>query len=184
MLEETPFFVVGPDVIDDFSPAVEDGHTFEANARKKAFHYSQRVDHLVLADDSGLEVDALKGEPGVRSARLGGVSATDADRVRLILARMEQVPWEERGARFRCSIAIARRGKLLASFDGSVEGRITFEPEGSDGFGYDPIFLFEDMRMTFAEMTQQEKERVSHRGQALERAVGWLEEYAILHGDK
>ncbi|UCF69264.1 MAG: RdgB/HAM1 family non-canonical purine NTP pyrophosphatase [Acidobacteriota bacterium] len=177
LLEETPFTVVGAELIADLQAPVEDGATFRANAVKKALHYSRLVDSLVLADDSGLEIDALDGQPGVRSARLGGPSATDADRVRLILSKMESVPWERRTARFRCEIAIAQRGEVLASFDGSVEGRIAFEPEGSAGFGYDPIFFYEPMRMTFAAMTAEEKHHVSHRGKALERAVDWLKHW-------
>ncbi|MBP7147604.1 MAG: RdgB/HAM1 family non-canonical purine NTP pyrophosphatase [Acidobacteria bacterium] len=176
----------GPDFIGRLPAAVEDAPTFEGNARKKALQYSAHLrsfrshrDDLVLADDSGLEIDALDGEPGVRSARLGGPSATDADRVRLVLRRMESVPWERRTARFHCvvAIALARHGEILASFSGVVEGLIAFEPKGSGGFGYDPIFFYPEAGMTFAEMTPEEKDSVSHRGQALERAVGWLRDY-------
>ena len=173
-LEGTPWRVLGPEAIENLPAPVEDGATFEANARKKAIHYSRLVDHLVLADDSGLEIDALGGWPGVRSARVGGPGATDEDRIRLVLARMEDVPWERRSARFRCVLAIARRGEVLATFDGVVEGKIALEPEGGGGFGYDPIFFYPQMNRTFAEMTPAEKDSVSHRGQALDRAVGWL----------
>ena len=178
MLADAPFHVVGPELIGDLEAPAEDGATFEANARKKAIHYSRLVEHLVVADDSGLEVDALRGEPGVRSARLGGHAASDADRVRLILSKLEGVPWEERGARFRCVLAVARRGVVLETFEGVVEGRIAFEPAGAEGFGYDPIFFYEPAEMTFAEMTAVEKNRVSHRAQALERAAGWLADWA------
>ncbi len=181
LLSETRYRVIGPEVIHKFAPAKEDGDTYEANAIKKAYHYSCVIRSLVLADDSGLSVDALGGEPGIRSARAGGVAATDADRVRLILSRMENVPWEKRTARFHCSIAVALQGKPLATFSGSVEGMISFEPAGSAGFGYDPIFYYPQMDMTFAEMTAEEKDHISHRGQALERARAWLEEYAILN---
>ena len=177
LLVESGLRVVGPELVAEMSAPVEDGRTFQANARKKAIYYSRAVDSLVIADDSGLEIDALGGEPGVRSARLGGASATDDDRVRLVLRRMEGVPWERRGARFRCVIAIAQRGEVLADFEGSVEGRITYEPQGGEGFGYDPIFYFPPMDRTFADMTRAEKERVSHRGQALESAVAWLLEH-------
>jgi XTP/dITP diphosphohydrolase len=168
--------VVGPEVIRDLPSAVEDGATFRDNAVKKALHYSRYVDGLVLADDSGLEVDALGGRPGVRSARLGGPSASDADRVRLVLNQLEGVEWERRRARFCCVIAVARTDDLLGTFDGQVEGRITFEPAGAAGFGYDPIFYYEPADMTFAAMAAEEKSQVSHRGQALERAVSWLTE--------
>lgn len=179
-LEGTPWRVLGPEAIEGLPAPVEDGATFEANARKKAIHYSRLVDHLVLADDSGLEIDALGGWPGVRSARVGGPGATDEDRIRLVLAKMEDVPWEERGARFRCVLAVARRGEVLATFPGEVSGRIALEPEGGGGFGYDPIFFYPPMNRTFAEMTPAEKDSVSHRGQALDRAVGWL--MALLEG--
>ena len=96
----------------------------------------------------------------------------------MVLRRMEGVPWEERTARFRCVVAIARRGEVLVDFDGVVEGLITFEPQGGEGFGYDPIFYFAPMDRTFSEMTREEKDRVSHRGQALEGAVTWLKENA------
>jgi XTP/dITP diphosphohydrolase len=168
------FAVVGPDRIRQLAAPVEDGSTFRANAVKKALHYSRLVDLPVLADDSGLEVDALDGRPGVRSARLGGPSASDADRVRLILSQLERVPWEDRTARFRCVIAIAWQDEVLEEFEGAVEGRIAFEPAGAAGFGYDPIFYHEVMGRTFSELTSEEKHSVSHRGQALERAVGWL----------
>lgn len=183
-LEGHRFAVFGPESIERFPAPVEDGATFEANARKKAIHYSRHVEALILADDSGLEIDALGGEPGVRSARLGGPSATDTDRVHLVLRKLEGVPWERRTARFRCVLAFARNNQVLAAFDGSCEGRIAFEPAGGAGFGYDPIFYFPPMDRTFAEMTREEKDHVSHRGQALDRAVGWLIEEAARSGAK
>ncbi|MDH3284400.1 MAG: RdgB/HAM1 family non-canonical purine NTP pyrophosphatase [Acidobacteriota bacterium] len=177
LLEGRPVKVIGPSLMKGLQAPVEDGATFEANAVKKALHYSRLVEHIVLADDSGLEVEALDGKPGVRSARLGGPAATDADRVRLVLHMLEDVPWEQRTARFRCAIALARRGNLLEAFSGSVEGLIKFEPEGASGFGYDPVFFYPPEGKTFAEMTPEEKHRVSHRGQALARAVGWIESW-------
>jgi XTP/dITP diphosphohydrolase len=174
LLEGVPLKIVGPSLMRGLTAPVEDGATFEANAVKKALHYSRLVKYTVLADDSGLEVDALDGKPGVRSARLGGPAATDADRVRLLLGMLEGVEWERRTARFRCAIAIARGGHLLATFDGAVEGVIAFEPEGASGFGYDPLFFYPDAGHTFAEMTPAEKHRVSHRGEALGQAVAWL----------
>ncbi|GAB4223424.1 MAG: XTP/dITP diphosphatase [Acidobacteriota bacterium] len=176
------FRVLEPDVLEPLGHPVEDGKTFADNARKKALFYSRQIDCLVMADDSGLEIDALGGEPGVRSARLGGPHATDEDRIRLVLRRLEDVPWERRTARFTCVIAIARRGEILKTFEGRVEGLIALEPAGGEGFGYDPIFWYPPMQRTFAEMLPAEKHRVSHRGQALERAVAWLRErYAADH---
>lgn len=181
LLAELPFAVEGSDALRAVPTPTEDGATFEANARKKAIHYSRYIDTLVIADDSGLEVDALDGAPGVRSARLAGPTASDTDRVRLIVRRLERVPWEKRTARFRCVLAVARNGDVLETFEGTVEGLISFEPRGAEGFGYDPIFYYPAAEMTFAEMTAVEKNRVSHRGQALERAIGWLREYAVSH---
>ncbi len=181
MLADLPYAVEGADVLPSVPAPTEDGATFEANARKKAIHYSRHVDTLVIADDSGLEIDALDGAPGVRSARLAGPTASDTDRVRLIVRRLERVPWEKRTARFRCVLAVALNEHVLETFEGTVEGLISFEPRGAEGFGYDPIFYYPAAEMTFAEMTAVEKNRVSHRGQALERALGWLREYAVSH---
>lgn len=183
MLADTPFHVVGPELMGDLPAPVEDGATFEANARKKAIQFARALPQglgidLVLADDSGLVIDALDGWPGVRSARVAGPAATDVDRTREVLRRMEGVPWEKRGARFKCVIAIAQRHRdVLATFHGEAEGRIALEPAGTEGFGYDPVFYYVPAEMTFAEMTAAEKNKVSHRGQALERAVGWLKEH-------
>lgn len=176
MLAASPIQVVDADIVKKISAPPEDGATFAANARKKAIHYSRHVALPVIADDSGLCVDALDGQPGVRSARLGGPAASDADRVRLVLRQLERVPWEKRTARFVCVLAIAKRGEVLACFDGQVEGMIDFEPKGSGGFGYDPIFFYPPAGKTFAELDPAEKDRVSHRAQALERAVAWLTE--------
>lgn len=160
-----------------FSAPHEDGRTFAANARKKALHYSRLVrNDLVVADDSGLEIDALDGQPGVRSARLGGPAATDLDRVRLILVKLAKVPLEQRTARFKCVIAIAKNDEVLRTFSGEVEGLIAFEPSGSSGFGYDPIFYFPPMNRTFADLTPAEKNSVSHRGAAMTQAIAWLAE--------
>lgn len=181
LLSDAPFRVIGPEVIANYPAPVEDGATFEANARKKALHYSALLhpDTLVLADDSGLEVDALGGQPGVRSARLGGPTASDADRVRLIMSRLETVPWERRAARFKCVLAVAQKHKdILATFEGEVEGRIAFEPAGAEGFGYDPIFFYLPLEMTFAQMNATEKNHVSHRGRALAKLGEWLVAWA------
>jgi XTP/dITP diphosphohydrolase len=187
LLEGAPFRVIGPDLIADLPAPVEDGRTFEANARKKALHYSMLreigLDALVLADDSGLEIDALQGRPGVRSARLGGPSATDADRVHRILAELEETPWERRTARFRCVLAVARRGKILATFEGRVDGRIAFEPAGADGFGYDPIFFFVPAEMTFAQMTAAETNHVRGVG-PLARPMGRRESATTLRANR
>ena len=135
------YHVLGLNDLPQARPSPEDGNTFEENARQKVIFYSQFSEHLTLADDSGLEVEALGREPGVHSARFLGETATDEQRYRQILALMESVPESERHARFVCCLALARRGKILQVFEGSVEGVISREPQGREGFGYDPIFL-------------------------------------------
>lgn len=150
---------------------VEDGATFEANAIKKAVHYSAYADDPVFADDSGLEVDALDGAPGVYSARFAGEGATDEANNRLLIDRLRGI--EERTARFVCVIAVARRGEVLATFRGAVEGRIVDDARGPNGFGYDPHFFHEPFGCTFGEASPERKMGVSHRGQALRALLEW-----------
>ena len=145
----------------------EKGETFAANAAAKAVEYSRLTDALTLADDSGLEVTALGGAPGVRSARYGAPSLSDEDRCRRLLKELEKVPWDDRKARFACVLALARAGSLIRTFQGTVEGRIAFEPRGAGGFGYDPIFYYPPLARTFGELSRPEKDLVSHRGHAL-----------------
>lgn len=158
--------VVGLEALADRSPVEETGTTFEENARQKAEGYSRRTELPVLAEDSGIEVDALGGEPGVYSARYGGEGLGDAERNRRLLDALDGVETARRTARFHSVIAIALRGETLATFDGVVEGRVLEEPRGSGGFGYDPIFLHAEAGC-FGELTTAEKQRWSHRGQAL-----------------
>lgn len=145
----------------------EDGMTFEENALKKARTLARFTGMATLADDSGLCVDALEGRPGVLSARYGGENASDPEKCALILEEMRSVPDGERGARFVCVIALVDPSKDERLFRGVCEGRITREPMGTEGFGYDPIFFYPEAGCTFAEMARQEKNRVSHRGRAL-----------------
>jgi XTP/dITP diphosphohydrolase len=160
--------VVGLDQLDDMTPVEETGTTFEENARIKAEGYSRRTDLLVLADDSGLEVDALDGAPGVESARYGGPGLDDAGRSRLLLDALKDVPDPaRRTARFRCVLAVARAGRTLATFSGVVQGRINEEPRGPNGFGYDPLFFHPPSGCTTAELSPGEKQQISHRGQAI-----------------
>ncbi|MBZ5638292.1 MAG: RdgB/HAM1 family non-canonical purine NTP pyrophosphatase [Acidobacteriia bacterium] len=163
--------VAGLEALTDRSPVEETGATFEENARIKAEAYSLRTDLEVLADDSGLEVDALHGEPGVRSARYGEADLDDGGRYRLVVERLRGVPPAMRTARFRCALAVARAGRALAVFEGAAEGRILDAPRGENGFGYDPIFFHEGTGRTFAELTRAEKEALSHRGQAIRRMI-------------
>ena len=166
---------------------IEDGLTFEANARKKAEHYSHYCEgEFVIADDSGLEVDALECAPGVRSARYAadehnphehaGNSDDEANNARL-LRELHDVPEEFRTGRFVCVIAVARNGHTLATFHGQAEGLILQAPRGSNGFGYDPLFFFPQIEKTFAELTAEEKAEHSHRGAAFRhRRFGALDQ--------
>jgi XTP/dITP diphosphohydrolase len=153
-------------------PPDETGATFEENAVGKAEYYGGFTDGYLFADDSGLEVDVLAGAPGVHSARYAGPDATDADNNALLLRRIQE--HADRSARFVCVIALAKDGKLVRTFRGSVEGRILDAPRGSGGFGYDPLFYYEPFGCTFGEAPIADKMRVSHRAQALETMFTFL----------
>jgi len=146
-------------------PPEENGATFEENAAAKAEYYGQYVDGYLFADDSGLEVDALGGAPGVHSARYAGPEATDQENNALLLDRLKGAA--ERSARFVCVIALVKDAMLLRTFRGVVEGRILHAARGSSGFGYDPLFYYEPFDCTFGEASLEGKMRVSHRAQAL-----------------
>ena len=152
----------------------ETGETFEANSTLKASTYARLSGLPTLADDSGLEVDALGGEPGVRSSRYAGDNATDADRVAFLLGRLQNEgrgPWR---ARFRCVIAIAWGHDEVELHSGVCEGMVIDTPRGSNGFGYDPVFLIPELGRTMAELSPAEKNRVSHRGMAVRKAAATL----------
>ena len=167
---------------------VEDGLTFEANARKKSEQYSLYAPgEIVIADDSGLEVDALGGAPGVHSARYAAgqphgaeSNADDEANNARVLQELVGIPPEQRTGRFVCLLAAARDGKTLAVFRGEAEGMILDTPRGTNGFGYDPLFYFPQIRKTFAELTPEEKARYSHRGAAFRKFLDWYD----LHGTK
>jgi XTP/dITP diphosphohydrolase len=156
----------------------EDGKTFEENAVKKAVSVSQYTGITALADDSGLEVDVLNGAPGVFSARYAGDSADDMANLKKLLREMENVPYEKRRARFVCCIAVAYKD-TVKTFFGYVEGSIGREPRGESGFGYDPIFYPEGFDRTFAQMSNEEKNTLSHRGKALREFQKYLKEKGI-----
>ena len=149
-------------------PIVEDADTFEGNALKKAKIIRDFTGEISLADDSGLIVDALNGEPGVYSARYGGENATDIDRYKLVLEQMRDIEDKKRAARFICAIAIALPDGRDFVTTGSCEGFITKEPSGSKGFGYDPVFYIPGLKKTMAQISLEEKNRISHRAKALE----------------
>jgi len=155
----------------------EDAATFEGNARKKALMLADALGEWVVADDSGLEIDALDGRPGVYSARYAGTDASDSEKCLKVLAELADVPEENRGARFRCTIAVARPGGVLFTVEGRCDGRIAREMKGAGGFGYDPIFFYPDRGCTFAQMSPEEKNSVSHRGRALELFKAELRKY-------
>ena len=147
----------------------EDGTTFRENAEKKALTVARATGLPALADDSGLEVDALGGAPGVRSARFAGEGADDRSNNRKLLDLLRGVPPERRTARFRCVLALAFPDGRVYTVEGTCEGRIVEDPAGEGGFGYDPLFLIPEEGRTFAQMTREEKNRISHRGRALSK---------------
>ncbi|KAA0258397.1 XTP/dITP diphosphatase [Deferribacter autotrophicus] len=161
------------DVINENVDVEESGATFEENAKLKGETLSKFVEGYIIADDSGLEVDALNGAPGVFSARFAGENATDEENNRLLLDKLKGVPLEKRGAKFVCVIALCKDGETVATFRGECEGRIAFEMRGSNGFGYDPLFLLSDGR-TMAELEAEEKNEISHRRKALEQLKFYL----------
>jgi len=167
-------------------PVVEDGQSFEDNARKKAEQYSLAAPgEIVLADDSGLQIDALQGAPGVHSARyaadnpeqVGPNTDDDANNTR-VLTELQGIPAERRTAQFVCVIVAARDGHALATFRGAAEWLILDHLQGTNGFGYDPMFYFPAIRKTFAELTADEKANYSHRGAAFRKALEWLDALA------
>jgi XTP/dITP diphosphohydrolase len=161
---------------------IEDGLTFEANAHKKAEEYSRAAPgEIVVADDSGLEVDALKGAPGVHSARYAAdqphtaeVNADDDANNARVLRELKGIPTERRTGRFVCVLAAARNGQTLATFRGTAEGVILTAPLGTNGFGYDPLFYFPAIGKTFAQLTPEEKALHSHRGVAFRALLEWM----------
>jgi XTP/dITP diphosphohydrolase len=158
----------------------EDGSSFVENAVLKARGVMRAAGLPTLADDSGLEVDALGGAPGVRSARYAGDGATDAERIALLLRNLREVPAGQRGARFRCAVAFVDPADpdRVEAREGQCEGRVLEAPRGSGGFGYDPVFLCDELGQTFAEADAEAKNRVSHRGRALRAMVPVLREAA------
>jgi len=152
----------------------EDGATFEANAVKKAVEHSRAFNGLVVADDSGICVDALGGAPGVASARYGGPGLDDVGRNGHLLDNLKDVDDPRRMGRFECVLALATAGRLIATFAGRVEGRILRQPQGANGFGYDPLFYYEPLGKSFGELTREEKAAVSHRGRALAKLSAYL----------
>ncbi len=157
----------------------ETGTTFRENAELKALAYARASGLLSLADDSGLEIDALGGAPGVYSARFAGVDTLYEERFRLIFEQLRGLPVAQRTARFRCVITIAEPSGYHQSVEGSIEGVITDVPRGANGFGYDPIFLVPELGKTTAEIPPEQKNQISHRGRAARLARTWLENWPL-----
>jgi len=155
----------------------ESGNTYAQNAEMKATTYAKLSQFITLADDSGLEVDALQGKPGIHSARFAGKNATDADRVTKLLAMMDGIPWDRRTAHFKCVIAIATPEGKLKLCQGKCHGIIAFEAKGKNGFGYDPIFYLPKLAKTMAELPLELKNQLSHRGQAAQKARKILNQF-------
>ncbi len=176
LLEGVPFELVTPAEVGISTEVAEVGESFEENARLKATTLAAESGLLSLADDSGLEVKALGGEPGMLSARYAGEGASDEDRVSYLLTKLEGVPQERRTARFRCVIAIATPEGDVELCSGECDGVIAFAPSGEGGFGYDPIFYLPEMGKTMAELSPETKNRISHRGRAAEKARELLKE--------
>ena len=160
--------------IKDFPNApevIEDGLTYHENAQKKATQTANYTGYLTLADDSGLEVDALDGAPGVHSARYAGTNASDADRIDKLLSAIKDEPDDPRTARFKCTMAVAKPNGHVDVVVGVCDGQIIHEPRGNQGFGYDPVFVPHGYDQTFAELGEEVKNQISHRSKALKMAM-------------
>ena len=166
--------IVGLDRFDPIEAPVEDGETFEENAGIKARHYAKATGLPAIAEDSGLEVDALGGAPGVESARFGGADSTYPEKFARLYAMLDAAGGRESTARFVCAVAVVRGDELVISTRGTVEGRISAEPRGEHGFGYDPIFFYPPEGRTLAEVPDETKRAVSHRGAAFRELATWL----------
>ncbi len=154
---------------DKIGKIIEDGQSFFENAMKKAKTVAEKTGLLAIADDSGLEVDALKGRPGIYSARFAGENASDEENNQKLLEELKNIPEEKRTARFKCVIVAYKPDGTWISVEGTCEGKITFAPRGNYGFGYDPIFQPKGYDKTMAELTSEEKNKISHRGNALRK---------------
>ncbi len=177
ILKDLPFEVISKNDLgyEDFD-VDEDGTTLEENAFKKAIELHKLTKGIVIADDTGLFVDALDGEPGVYSARYAGEPTSDKNNRELLLKKLQNVPYENRTAYFKTVIAIIYEDGSKASAEGKVNGIIGFEEKGQNGFGYDSLFIVENTGKTFAEMTEDEKNKISHRARALQNLKKSLEE--------
>lgn len=179
MLSNVPLEIIGLDDFDDVIEIAETGITFDENARLKAVGYALQTGVTALADDSGLEVAALGGRPGVLSARYGGVDTSFTEKIDLLLDELAQTGGVDRQARFVCSIAVASpTGEILSFAKGTCEGYIAQKPRGFEGFGYDPVFIPDGHDMTFGQLTAHEKHKISHRGRAFLQIMPFLRRFS------
>ncbi len=177
LLDDLGVEIIAMDEIEPVPEIVEDGRTFQENAMKKALTVSKATGLIAIADDSGLEVDALGGQPGVYSARYAGTGASDEENYQKLLVEMENVPDGKRTARFRCVMVACRPDGEYISSQGSCEGYISKAPRGGQGFGYDPVFVPKGDSRTMAELTKEEKNSISHRAKAIMALKGQLKNF-------
>lgn len=170
LLRDLGYTIRTMDEFDSVPRVIEDGETCQANAMKKATALARHTGMLALADDTGLEVEALGGRPGVYAARYAGEEATYEDNWRKLLRELKGVPADKRVARFRTAVAIAEPTSQVEVVEGVLDGRITESPSGTEGFGYDPVFLVPELGKTLAQLTLEQKNRISHRARALAKA--------------
>ncbi len=170
LLRDLGYTIRTMDEFDSVPRVIEDGETCQANAMKKATALARHTGMLALADDTGLEVEALGGRPGVYAARYAGEEATYEDNWRKLLRELKGVPADKRVARFRTAVAIAEPSSQVEVVEGVLDGRITESPSGTEGFGYDPVFLVPELGKTLAQLTLEQKNRISHRARALAKA--------------
>jgi XTP/dITP diphosphohydrolase len=169
ILKDLSFKLFGLNHFEDVPDVEEDGKSFSENGLKKARFYSKLFGRIAIADDSGLEVDALGGRPGIYSARYAGIGASDQENRKKLLTELEGVPISKRGARFKCAIAMVWPDGREVITEGSCRGKIGFKEVGKNGFGYDPLFIIPQYGKTMAQLSLQEKNRISHRGKALRK---------------
>lgn len=179
ILNDLPVELVTLNDLPDMVEVEEDGLTFADNAIKKASAVAEQTGEYTMADDSGLEVDAIDGQPGVYSARFAGEPSNDEANNLKLISMMEGVPHEGRTARFRCVIALAAPDGRRATVEGACEGRIITEPRGDEGFGYDPLFVPDGYELTFAELSAEVKNQISHRGRALKEAREIIKKWLV-----
>lgn len=184
MLRDLPVRIVTLMDYPEIGPVLEDGKTYHENALKKALTLAKRTGMVTLADDSGLEVDALGGKPGIYSSRFAGDNATDVQNIDKLLKSMANIEREERGARFVCVIALARPSGEVELAEGELFGEIGFQKIGENGFGYDPVFIIPDLGKSLAQMGLDEKNIISHRGKAVAKVRELLVDYPLVSTSK